>query len=110
MIDWKRVSELRSEIGAPEFDEVVELFLDEVECLLDRMRTTPKPELIEEDLHFLKGCAVNLGFSDFATLCLQGETMSAAGKPESVDLEQVFASYESSRTVFLAGVAAGLAA
>ena len=31
MIDWARVSELRDEVGAEDFDEVVELFLEEVD-------------------------------------------------------------------------------
>lgn len=110
MIDWKRVSELRSEIGAAEFDEVVQLFLEEVETLLARLRSDPKPELFEEDLHFLKGCAINLGFSDVARLCLLGEKTAAQGAPDSVELEPIFAAFEASRLVFLDGVASGLAA
>ena len=31
MIDWARVSELRDEVGAEDFEEVVQLFLAEVE-------------------------------------------------------------------------------
>ena len=31
MIDWKRVRELRDEIGEEDFSEVVDLFLEEVE-------------------------------------------------------------------------------
>ena len=31
MIDWARVSELRDEVGEGDFDEVVELFLEEVD-------------------------------------------------------------------------------
>ena len=34
MIDWARVSELRDEVGAEDFDEVVELFLEEPHLLL----------------------------------------------------------------------------
>ncbi|MFD0982204.1 Hpt domain-containing protein [Tropicimonas aquimaris] len=110
MIDWKRVSDLRSEIGAAEFDEVVELFLDEVETLLARLKDEPKPELFEEDLHFLKGCAVNLGFSDLARLCLQGETRAHRGEADTVDLEPIFSCFDASRVIFFDGVAAGLAA
>ena len=32
MIDWTRVSELRDEIGAEDFGDVVEIFLEEVEA------------------------------------------------------------------------------
>ena len=35
MIDWSRVEELRDKIGAEDFDEVVELFLSEVEDRID---------------------------------------------------------------------------
>ena len=31
MIDWPRVTELREEVGAEDFEEVVEIFLEEVE-------------------------------------------------------------------------------
>ena len=30
MIDWQRVNELRDEVGAEDFEEVVDLFLEEV--------------------------------------------------------------------------------
>lgn len=110
MIDWKRVADLRAEIGPSEFDEVVDLFLEEVETLLDRLARSPKPELYEEDLHFLKGCAMNLGFAELAQLCLKGEVKAAAGNPEAVQLGPVFDCYAASRQTFLDGVAAGLAA
>ena len=110
MIDWKRVSDLHSEIGDPDFDEVVELFLEEVEGLLARLRADPKPELFEEDLHFLKGCSANLGFTALARLCLSSETIAASGAPETVDLAPIFECYEQSRSTFFKGVAEGLAA
>ncbi len=110
MIDWKRVSELRSEIGEPDFDEVVELFLEEVEGLLSRLKTDPKPELFHEDLHFLKGCSANLGFGALATMCLSGETIAAGGAPEKIDLPSIFDCYERSKTQFFDGLESGLAA
>lgn len=110
MIDWKRVSDLHGEIGDPDFDEVVELFLEEVEGLMLRLKTDPRPELFEEDLHFLKGCSANLGFRALAGMCLAGETTAAGGSPESVDLAGIFDCYEASKSVFFKGVAEGLAA
>ena len=110
MINWKRVSDLHGEIGDPDFEEVVELFLEEVEGLLARLRTDPKPELFEEDLHFLKGCSANLGFRALAGMCLAGETTAASGAPESVDLAPIFDCYEQSKAAFFQGVAEGLAA
>lgn len=35
MIDWARIIELHDEIGADDFNEVVELFLSEVEERID---------------------------------------------------------------------------
>ena len=110
MIDWKRVSELRNEIGASEFGEVVELFLDEVETLTVRLRTSPNPETYEDDMHFLKGCALNLGFAELSRRCLEGETLAAAGQSDDVDLQGVLTCYDHSRTAFLEGMSAGLAA
>ena len=37
MIDWDRVSELREEIGAEDYEEVAELFLMEVEDTLAQL-------------------------------------------------------------------------
>lgn len=110
MIDWKRVQELQGEIGAAEFREVVELFLEEVETLMVRLRANPQPECYEADLHFLKGCAMNLGFDHLAKLCLAGETAAAAGRAETVDLAPVLACYEASKIEFLGGLAGGAAA
>ena len=79
MIDWSRVEELRDEIGAEDFDEVVELFLSEVEDRIDLALTKAESESFEEDLHFLKGSALNLGFDQFAQLCDAGEQQAANG-------------------------------
>ena len=104
MIDWKRISELKREIGDAEFDEVVELFIEEVDAVILRLKQEPNPELFEENLHFLKGCSVNLGFADLAALCLAGETMSSGGNAEKVELANVFDSYEMSKRVFFEGM------
>ncbi len=62
MIRWERVNELRDEVGADDFKEVVDLFLEEVEEVIERLRDSPDPTRFEEDFHFLKGSALNLGF------------------------------------------------
>ena len=38
MIDWACVSELRDEVGVEDFDEVVELFLEEVDEAIVALR------------------------------------------------------------------------
>ena len=81
MIDWSRVEGLRDEIGAEDFDEVVELFLSEVEDRIDVALTKAESESFEGDLHFLKGSALNLGFDQFAQLCGAGEQQAANDLP-----------------------------
>ncbi len=100
MIDWSRVTELRDEIGAEDFGEVVEIFLEEVETVLDKLRAGDRNEL-EQNLHFLKGSALNLGFEQFSTLCQDGERLSSQGQSDGVDLPAVVTLYETSKTNFL---------
>lgn len=102
MIDWERVAELRDEIGGENFAEVVELFLEEVDTVIERLHRAPEPSRYEQDLHFLKGSAWNLGFADFGGLCQQGERLSAAGEPHRVDISAILGCYSASRAAFLA--------
>jgi len=100
MINWAKVIELRNDVGADDFEEVVELFLDEVE---DTIGHLGKPgRSLEHDLHFLKGSALNLGFTDFSDLCMNGEAAAARGEAETVDTNAVVASYQASKSAFLA--------
>lgn len=102
MIDWDRVRELRDEIGEDAFGEVVELFLAEVDEAVEHLQAINDPSKLESVLHFLKGSAWNLGFTDFGTLCQSGERLAAAGDPEAVDIEEIVISYSDSRVAFLA--------
>ncbi len=79
MIDWTRVSELRDEIGAEDFGEIVEIFLEEVEEEISALRDGVENEALEAKLHFLKGSALNLGFADFATI-LSGRRKGGFGR------------------------------
>lgn len=97
MISWERVNELRSEVGDEDFREVVELFLEEVEEVIARLRDSPEPARVEEDLHFLKGSALNLGFAALGDLCQIGEW-----QPDAVDLVAIVATYEGSKAEFMA--------
>ncbi|MCB2115869.1 MAG: Hpt domain-containing protein [Rhodobacteraceae bacterium] len=101
MIDWTRVEELRAEIGCEDFAEVVELFLDEVDGVVARLQCAPDPTRFEDDLHFLKGSAWNLGFEAFGALCQNGERLASAGNPDSVNIEPIIACYLASRATFL---------
>lgn len=102
MIHWSRVNELRDEVGAKDFDEVVDLFLEEVGEVIDRLRQNADLAQLEQDLHFLKGSALSLGFADFSDLCQDGERKSANGQAESVDLVAIISGFTRSKTVFMA--------
>ena len=100
MIDWDRVYELRGEVGEEDFGEVIELFLEEVDEVMTRLSAEGSDNL-EEDLHFLKGSALNLGFAEFGTLCQAGEKAAASGQGDTVDLAQVISAYHASRSDFM---------
>lgn len=105
MIDWSRVNELQSEIGPESFAEVVELFLDEVEGTVMRLKTDPRPADYESVLHFLKGGAWNLGFAEFGALCQDSEKCAVAGRPDQVDIARIVECYFTSKAEFLEGLA-----
>ncbi|SFN41507.1 Hpt domain-containing protein [Roseovarius lutimaris] len=104
MIDWNRVQDLRDEIGAEAFGEVVELFLEEVDGEIDKLRALSDRSDLEGQLHFLKGSALNLGFTAFSDLCHAGEMASATGQQDTVDLAEVLSCYDASKSAFLSGL------
>lgn len=104
MINWTRIDELHAEIGAESVREVIELFLDEVEVIVMRLRTAPDPATFEADLHFLKGGAWNLGFVEFGALCQDGERRAALGNPVEIDVARIVDSYFASKDVFMEGL------
>ncbi|MCT4556857.1 MAG: Hpt domain-containing protein [Pelagimonas sp.] len=111
MIDWARVAELVDEIGAEDFQEVVDLFLSEVDSAIEMLQTAAgDATVVEEQMHFLKGAALNLGFEDLAQLCLKGEKAAAGGQADAVSVEEVRQIYTSSRVTFEADLPAKLAA
>ena len=103
MISWDRVNELKDEIGEEDFAEVADMFLGEVDEVIARLKTNPVPERFEEDLHSLKGSALNLGFEALSKLCQQGEMLAASGDYAAVSLNPVFDTYAKSCEEFRAG-------
>jgi len=102
MIDWKRAAELRDEVGAEDFSEVIDLFLEECDNAIQNLADAKSASDIESQLHFLKGSALNIGFSDFAALCQSGEASAALGHLDTINLHQVIQAYWSARQLFLA--------
>lgn len=109
MIDWDRVKELRTEIGADDFSEVAAMFLEEADEVVARLSPGLTAKAMEADLHFLKGAALNLGFDALSALCQDGERR-AAGGDTSVDLTAVCSAYFASKAAFEGGVGQAFAA
>jgi len=105
MIDWDRVRELRQEIGLEAFEEVIDLFLEEVEAGLEAIQDDMSTVERAERLHFLAGCALNLGFIVFAELC-----QSVERGLRSAHAEEIRACYDRSRAEFLADIGKAVAA
>lgn len=102
MIDWGRVNELKAEIGDEDFAEVAEIFLEEVDEVIMRLRASPDPMRLEQDMHFLKGSALNLGFQSLSEICGQNEKTAARGQPGQIQLDPVFKAYAQSKAAFMA--------
>jgi HPt (histidine-containing phosphotransfer) domain-containing protein len=100
MINWTRVAELRDEIGPEDFSEVAELFLMEVEDTLSRLILAESdPTTMQELMHFLKGSALNLGFSKLSDTCSAAEMEASEGKI-TLDIPQLKSLYSQSRRLF----------
>jgi HPt (histidine-containing phosphotransfer) domain-containing protein len=101
MIDWQRVETLREEVGPEDFAEVVELFLEEVDEVMRRLAAAPDPARLGDDLHFVKGSALNLGFAELGALCQAAELRVAEGRADEVPLAAILDCYALSRQLFL---------
>lgn len=100
MIDWDRINELREEIGEEDFNEVLEIFLEEVEETLESLALAGEAENLREPMHFLKGSAMNLGFSDLAAFCQKCEMLANEGRSTEIDRHAVAAVYDKTKTHF----------
>ncbi|MEP3347073.1 MAG: Hpt domain-containing protein [Litoreibacter sp.] len=96
MLDWSRVNELKDELGAEDFEEIVTLFLEEVGEKLDAMQGDAGAS-VADDLHFVKGSAANLGFESLRLLCEQMENGNLA-----VSAGKLAAEYQLSKTELIA--------
>lgn len=101
LVDAERVAELRDEIGADEFGEVVEIFLEECDAAVERL-SGAEAGAVEAELHFLRGAAMNLGLAALAAACQRGEAAAGAGEGASVDRAGVVDLYARSRAALLA--------
>ncbi|WP_412504251.1 Hpt domain-containing protein [Roseovarius sp. SYSU LYC5161] len=104
LIDWNRVSELRSEIGGNDFSDVVALFIEEVEDMLDQFNSATEANDLQAQLHYLKGSALNLGFHAFANACRSAESKVAIEGPAAIDKKEILEGFQQSKSEFLKSV------
>lgn len=95
MIDRERLADLRAEVGVDGFAEVIALFLEESDMVLAQLGQPGRD--LGRDLHFLKGSALNLGFSHLARLCQAAERLLDRGLPDQLDLPGLRQAYRLSR-------------
>ena len=103
MLDWDRISELREEVGDAEFQVILEMFLDEVESAMMRL-SAKDPKRLETSLHFLKGCAWNLGFAAFGGLCDEEERRAAGGRADEVGIDGLLTCSSESKKAMMRGL------
>lgn len=104
MINWSRVKELQEDIGADEIGEVVELILEEVEEVIGRLASSPVEAELEQDMHFLKGCALNLGFDQLGNMCSVAEKLAGKGQVQDIPIAGILEMYAQSKEVFLSQI------
>ena len=103
MINWEQVKQLEADIGAEDFEEVVTLFLAEVDEAVAQLKSSPpdNSDDVASALHFLKGSAYNLGFQAFGDYCSEGELQALNSSLEGIELAKVADLYVRSKKVFL---------
>ncbi|MEP5731241.1 MAG: Hpt domain-containing protein [Sulfitobacter sp.] len=109
MIDWNRVRELQDEVGAEDFDEILELFFSEVEIVIEPLTNVTDATAMAADLHFLRSGALNLGFSELAKLCAAGEITANSGTLDGIDPHAIQQTYEAAKSTFTSNMLKELA-
>lgn len=83
MIDWTRISDLKTEFGTDGFEEILAIFFEETEPVIERLSRGHSGDPAA-DLHFVRGSADNMGLSDLVAACRRGEAAVAAGAPPDI--------------------------
>ena len=100
MINAARIQELKDEVGEDDLIEVIELFCEEVEEVLDALESTD-PAGMPAQLHFLKGSALNIGLDAVSDLCKEQELRLKANPAATADIASIRAAYDASKAALL---------
>ena len=96
MVNWDRISELRDEVGEDDLSEVLALFCEEVEEVLEELPGA-EPSSLRGHLHFLKGSALNIGLVEVSNLCRDEELKLAADPGNAPRIDAIRSAYETAR-------------
>lgn len=89
-IDHERLKALRDDIGEDDFAEVLSLFVSEIGEKLSDLAEIPD-RATQDDFHFLRGSAANLGFVAMVAACEDAEAACRAGEtPALADVTAAF--------------------
>jgi len=102
MIDWQRINELTEELGEEDVFEILDLFLCEAGDVVDILATAPRGPGLAEQMHFLKGSALNLGFDTLSRLCTNGEKLAEAGQADLVPIPEILSVFKASKAAMRA--------
>lgn len=96
MVNWDRLAELREEVGEDDLAEVVSLFCEEVEEVLEILDEAPATDL-PNYLHFLKGSALNIGFEAVSNRCQAEEKRLKETPDMAINIAGIRADYKASK-------------
>ena len=99
MIDWDRIRELRAEVGEEDFAEVVEMFFEEIDGAFVRLFRSGS-DALAEDLHFIKGSALNIGLSEVSSMCRSVEAKLREAPAVDRELRAIHAAFCKAKAEF----------
>lgn len=100
MINTARIQELKEEVGEDDLAEVIELFCEEVEEVLNALDATAQ-DAMPGQLHFLKGSALNIGLDAVSELCKAEELRLNSDPSALADVNAIRATYAASKEALL---------
>lgn len=101
MIDWARAQELAEQLGPDDLEAVVGLFLEEVSEVLASRKADPVAPGFAEDMHFLRGSALSLGFAGFAAICAELEAAPPPAALAASATARLDAAFKAAHAAFL---------
>lgn len=78
-LNEERLEELLEDFGMADFEDVLELFLEEVSGAIAALESDQEGQALENRFHFIKSSAVNMGLAGLSAMCQRGETAASSG-------------------------------